>query len=91
MKNEGLARDIVRNVQNLRKETGLDIADRITLGLVTKSDALAAAINQCRDYVANETLAVEIAFEPLRERTSEKSVDIDGPQNAVTIMLAKAC
>jgi isoleucyl-tRNA synthetase len=44
LKNEGIARDIIRNVQNLRKDAGLDIADRIRLALVTESADLNEAI-----------------------------------------------
>ena len=47
LKMEGHARDIIRNVQNLRKESGLDIADRIVLSLVTDAEPLRAAIDHC--------------------------------------------
>ena len=65
LKNEGLARDIVRNVQNLRKDAGLDIADRITLALVTESPAMKAAIDQCGEYIRSETLATELTSSPI--------------------------
>src|SRR3972149_6304018 len=67
LKNEGIARDIVRNVQNLRKDAGLDIADRIKLSLVTDSALLKAAIDQFHDYIAGETLAIEVAGSPLAD------------------------
>ena len=53
---EGLAREIVRSIQDARKQAGLEVSDRITLG-VSGSAAVEDAINAHRDYIMNETLA----------------------------------
>lgn len=55
---EGLAREVVRSVQDARKQAGLEVSDRIVLG-VTGSDDVERALAAHRDYVMNETLAVE--------------------------------
>jgi isoleucyl-tRNA synthetase len=52
---EGLAREIVRTVQEARKQAGLDVADRIALE-VEGDDAVTAALAENRNYVATETL-----------------------------------
>ncbi len=88
LKNEGLARDIVRNVQNLRKDAGLDIADRIRLSLVTDSAPLKEAIVQCREYIASETLTTEILNRPLSDTASRVEVEIEG--HHLIIALARA-
>jgi len=54
--NEGFAREIVRSVQDARKQAGLEVSDRITLG-ISGSDAVEKALEKHRDYVMNETLA----------------------------------
>ena len=90
LRNEGLARDIVRNVQNLRKDSGLDIADRIVLSLTTGSRAVQEAIVQCASYIAKETLAARVVAEPLERAAGTIDVEIDGPQDVVTISLCKA-
>ncbi len=54
--NEGFARELVRSVQDARKQAGLEVSDRITLG-VSGSDAVEKAIIVHRDYVMSETLA----------------------------------
>ncbi len=58
---EGLARDIVRAVQDTRKAAGFDVSDRIRLVLAFADDADAAAVRAAFDVadVAGETLAVE--------------------------------
>ncbi len=86
--NEGLARDIVRNVQNLRKEAGLEINDRIRVGLVTESASLRSAIGAFGDYIRSETLAIEITPGPLGETATHKDVKIGG--ESLRIELAKA-
>jgi len=53
---EGLAREIVRSVQDARKQAGLEVSDRITLG-VSGSDAVEKSLEVHRDYIMNETLA----------------------------------
>ncbi len=53
---EGLAREIVRSVQDARKQAGLEVSDRIVLG-VTGSDGVEAALAEHRDYLMTETLA----------------------------------
>jgi isoleucyl-tRNA synthetase len=53
---EGLAREVVRSVQDARKQAGLEVSDRITLG-VSGSPAVEKALEVHRDYLMNETLA----------------------------------
>jgi isoleucyl-tRNA synthetase len=58
---EGDVRDLVRGVQNLRKDTGLEVTDRIALALFG-SDRLKAAWEAFGDYVAAETLATSVEW-----------------------------
>lgn len=53
---EGLARDIIRSIQNHRKEIGLEVTDRIVLQ-VTGDETVAKVMDVFRDYVCSETLA----------------------------------
>jgi isoleucyl-tRNA synthetase len=62
---EGLARDVVRLIQDRRKEIGCEYTDRIEVALVTDAQELVEAIEQFYDYIAQETLAKEIADQPL--------------------------
>lgn len=55
---EGMARDIVRQVQDLRKRAGLEMEDRISLHLGSPHSELARAIEEHRGAIAGETLAV---------------------------------
>jgi isoleucyl-tRNA synthetase len=59
---EGLARDVIRVVQQARREAGLDVSDRITLTLGASSE-VRAAVEAHREFVAGETLATSLAFE----------------------------
>jgi isoleucyl-tRNA synthetase len=59
---EGLARDVIRVVQQARREAGLDVSDRITLTLGASS-GVRAAVEAHREFVAGETLATSLAFE----------------------------
>lgn len=57
---EGLARDVIRAVQTARKEAGLEVSDRITLG-VAGGDAIAAALAEHGDFIKSETLALSLS------------------------------
>ena len=57
---EGLARELVRAIQDRRKEMGCEFTDRIEVGVVTESQELQTAIEQFRDYIRGETLAVKL-------------------------------
>jgi len=61
LRREGLAREIVRTVQNARKEAGLEITDRIALGLGGAAELLDVA-REHQSYIAGETLAESVAL-----------------------------
>jgi isoleucyl-tRNA synthetase len=64
---EGLARDVVRVVQQARRAADLDVADRIVLVVEVGSD-IADAVEQHRAFVAGETLAVSLVLGPAGEQ-----------------------
>jgi isoleucyl-tRNA synthetase len=76
---EGTARDVVRHVQDQRKEAKLDIEDRIVLYLGTEAENLRKAIETHRDYISAETLTVEWPPQPLTGSAVHRAtVKVDG-------------
>ncbi|MFG1995975.1 isoleucine--tRNA ligase [Actinoplanes sp. NPDC048988] len=61
---EGLARDVIRVVQQARRDAGFEVSDRITL-VVSASAPVREAVEAHRDFVAGETLATGLSFGPV--------------------------
>jgi len=72
---EGLAREFVNRIQNLRKQSGFEVTDRITIELETPPNYAEAIIAQ-KSYIANETLADEITFKKV-ENGAVVNIDED--------------
>lgn len=86
---EGTARDLVRNVQELRKQSGLEVTDRIEL-YIEASGAAAAdqteAIQQFREFIEGETLAtLHTGGIPELSFAGEQSVQLDGAELRLAI------
>ncbi|MFQ5697626.1 MAG: isoleucine--tRNA ligase [Myxococcota bacterium] len=62
LEREGLARDVVRLVQQARRDAGLHVSDRITLQLELPPAAREATL-EFRDYVSEQTLALELELD----------------------------
>lgn len=88
LKAEGVARDVVRLVQDARKDAGLDVADQIELYLAAESPELTSAITVHRATIAGETQAARWADAPLNgDAFTATGKKIDGQQ--LTISLRK--
>jgi len=83
---EGYARDMVRSIQDLRKQADLNVADRIKVGLTTTDPEAQKAIAEFEDYIKKETLAVEITAE--KRSTSFESV-VNLGDHGVTVTIEK--
>jgi isoleucyl-tRNA synthetase len=84
LRKRGLARDVVRLVQDLRKTSGLEVSDRIALYLVGL-DSLAEHF----DFIAREVLAVEILTEPGPGEGTVLELDDDTIGDPVRVWLQK--
>jgi isoleucyl-tRNA synthetase len=74
---EGLAREFVRRLQDFRKESGLDVADRIRLFLEA-SPMLKDALQRHQEYITNETLTVALTFAAAPDDAKVISEAFDG-------------
>ncbi len=83
---EGLAREVVSKIQNMRKTTGLELTDRISVAW-SGDDEVAAAIAAFNNYIAEETLAVSIDRLPEAAAGFEQW-EINGHQAAIRIAKA---
>jgi isoleucyl-tRNA synthetase len=78
LKLEGLSRDVTRQVQNTRKNAGLDLSDKIALSLTTEAAELAKAIRTHRQDIATSTQATQWSETPLAGEAHSATVKIDG-------------
>lgn len=77
LKAEGIARELINRVQNLRKDSGLEVTDRIILKVET-SEAIRAAIKANMEYVCNEVLANDIQFEAVSADALITDLELEG-------------
>ncbi len=77
LKNEGIARELVNRIQNIRKTRNYDITDRIKIQFES-TPAIQATIEQFRDYIANQVLAEAITLVPAIDNVAEdENLEID--------------
>ncbi len=62
LRKEGLARDLVNRVQNMRKAMGLEVQDRITIAILKSDDFVNSALEEHRQYICRETQAVNLVL-----------------------------
>jgi isoleucyl-tRNA synthetase len=82
---EGLAREFVRRVQDLRKSADLDVADRIEL-FVEATPGLRSAVEKHKEYITAETLTSNLAFESPPETASVTKDEFDGEKVMVGLV-----
>jgi isoleucyl-tRNA synthetase len=86
LEREGLARDLVRMIQQARKDAGLHVTDRIRVGLDAPGD-VQQALAAHRDYIAEQTLATDLAAQAF-DAPHRFVNELEGKK--LTITLAKA-
>lgn len=71
LKKEGLARELVNRIQNIRKSSGFDITDKVIIKIVSATE-MDGAIQSFREYISNQVLAksIEITSEPIANATT---------------------
>lgn len=76
LRNEGIARELINRIQNIRKETGFDVTDKINIKIL-KHSAINNAVEIHRDYIASQTLAKEIVLVDSEPVGAVTNIEID--------------
>ena len=74
LKNEGIARELVNRIQNLRKESGFEVTDKISLKIL-KDGFVEKAVSTNENYLKSETLTAELVFEEHLDEGTEIAFD----------------
>jgi isoleucyl-tRNA synthetase len=75
LRKEGIARDFVNRVQNLRKDMGLEVLDKIGIEVEKDGEAITTALTQFRDYISTETQALSFEFKDKLSDGTEVDMD----------------
>ena len=81
---EGLAREFVNRIQNMRKEADFEVVDRITIGF-EGSDLLEEAVGSMKEYIKSETLAEDIILRKLDVSDFVKKWEIGEEESTISI------
>ena len=84
LRKEGVARDLINRIQNIRKGRDYDITDRITV-TVEPSELTSGAVADFGEYIASQVLASAIVEAPVPDPADDEVLDIDGTEVKVKI------
>lgn len=86
LKQEGIARELTRSIQNLRKKAGFNVDDRIRIAVKTLDGEIRTAYSKFKETVDSETLTVgELNAS---DEAYKQTVEIEGAQVEISLMLA---
>jgi len=74
LKNEGIARELVNRIQNLRKDSGFEVTDKVEV-TIQKNEILESAVKENLEYIKQETLTQELLFENHLTQGTEVTID----------------
>jgi len=75
LRDEGIARELINRIQNIRKDKGFEVTDKIVLQ-VQKHDTISDAILNNNDYICSETLANQLCYVEQIEQEGKVAVDL---------------
>jgi isoleucyl-tRNA synthetase len=76
LKREGMARELINRIQNIRKESGFEVTDKIDV-LIEKHDLINGAIESHGEYISSQTLAQRVSLIDSMENNGAKRIDIE--------------
>lgn len=82
LRKEGVARELVNRIQNIRKDSGFEVTDKIKVYLQSNA-VLEAAVNENKGYIQSETLTEELVFDTQIENGTE--IEFDDIKTKITI------
>lgn len=85
LKKEGYVRDLIRGIQNQRKENGYNVTDRISI-VLSGDEVLESAYNMFKDFISNETLANTISF----EKSLSNAITVEADDKVWSFIIDKA-
>ena len=83
LRKEGIARDVVNRVQNIRKDMGLDVQDKIRIIVEDRNELVKNALEANKDYICTETQALELKF--MDSITDGRTIDMDDLEIVIKI------
>ena len=75
LRQEGIARELINRIQNIRKESGFNVTDKVVVTL-EHHEAIDAAVENFRDHIAGQTLAEKIELTPSLEGEDVREVEL---------------
>jgi isoleucyl-tRNA synthetase len=77
LKQEGIAREFINRIQNLRKDSGFEVVDKINIR-IQKHEALNEALSNFSEHIAKQTLAESVELVEELENEGSREVELEG-------------
>jgi isoleucyl-tRNA synthetase len=88
LRREGVARELVSRIQNLRKSAGFEVTDRIHTVLYANDPVLADALSQYESYIGSQTLSLSITLRPAQEAPAD-AVEVEWLEGTIKITVKR--
>ena len=88
LRREGLSRELVNRIQNLRKSSGFEVTDRIHTMVYSADESLAEALAVFGDYVKAQTLSLSIGLEPF-ENAPAQATEVEWTEGTIKLTIKR--
>jgi isoleucyl-tRNA synthetase len=85
---EGIAREFVNRIQNIRKESGFEVTDKIRV-VIEDLPSVSAAVSKHADYIASQTLALDVSLAPGSDLAARAARETDIEEQVVRVLVEK--